>query len=304
MKEFPEKWKIDLSKLSSSQGDIISAYYSTRVCEGSTYNNVCKNFKWLKSHNNKNEYIDDKLLEKKSCSFSQDNYEFTEITFEEFFKYILKKEETIKTFSLEELKNMKPCNVFIETKEQWQVLNDTNIFKLCYYQGAYCYNLSRGEYSSSSRRDYIGENKKGPIIQFNQINFTQVIEKPIVGWKLTKKKYSVAALEIAQASTWFGNYPGSDLDAGSAAEDFLRNAGVLEMWFEPVYEKVVPKIEIKGYTAEFLPKDEVKFGCQIYTKDFIVQLNNLLIKQDFTILYNKESINPEINKLASYLQKC
>jgi hypothetical protein len=58
-----------------------------------------------------------------------------------------------------------------------------------------------------------------------------------------------------------------------------------------------PKVEIKGYKAEFT-KDFVSFGCQTYSKDFILKLNNCLQQNGFSMDYKNE-----IKQMADYFNK-
>lgn len=288
MKKLPEKWCIKLDR-----DEVVD--YCNKYGKLPPYN-ICETYAHFPPY-------------QQGCTTSADiKLGYTEITFKQFKKLVLKEKEPMKTYSLKELVGNKDVVVFLENREQWQKLHDTKMFNLCAsYEGAWCYALFIGSYSSSSSPNNVGIYKKDypniKVIQFNQIDFTQMEEKKIIGWKLKNKEYSEAALSIAKANSWRGSN-GNDMDEGCIAEQYLNSAGVLELWFSPVYEKLVPKIEIKGYVAEFLPKDEVKFECQTYTKEFIAQLNETLIVNDFTLLYNGKSINPEINKLAVYLQKC
>ena len=70
------------------------------------------------------------------------------------------------------------------------------------------------------------------------------MEKTIVMWKFVKPEYTKAACIIGDYNT-FGNNCGLNKDgksyfgafiAGTKAEEDFKNAGVLELWFEPVYE--------------------------------------------------------------------
>ena len=294
MKEFPEKWCTKLNRAEvveycNKHGKIPPYYIGEVYAHFPPYQRGCTTSVRIKPG-------------------------YTEITFKDFEKHILEEEaEPMKTFNLEELVDNNKVVVFIENREQWQKLKDTELFRLCPYYGRYCYALFLGEYSSDSsatsagiyESQYLGIS----IVQFNQIDFTQVMEKEIIGWKLKEncKQFEKAIDSIIKKENNFPlfgeNTTLSEIGQGCSIE-LLKEARVLELWFTPIYKEIVPKIEIKGYVAEFLPEDKVKFGCQTYTKDFIVQLNNLLIKQDFMIIYNGTPLNPEINELASYLQKC
>lgn len=53
-----------------------------------------------------------------------------------------------------------------------------------------------------------------------------------------------------------------------------RNSGVLDIWFEPVYD-TTPDIIIEGYKGEF-QKDQVTFGCITVTKEVMPTIRKLL----------------------------
>lgn len=58
--------------------------------------------------------------------------------------------------------------------------------------------------------------------------------------------------------------------------DNFKKAGVLDLWFDPIFEKEFPDITINGYKGEFLDKC-VKFGCAEISKQVLIdlfQINN------------------------------
>ncbi len=61
--------------------------------------------------------------------------------------------------------------VFLENEEQYKTLKDTGVFNMCKWNGAYCYNLLKGNFGPIPNKNSVGwygyENKE--IIQFNQI---------------------------------------------------------------------------------------------------------------------------------------
>jgi len=105
-------------------------------------------------------------------------YGYTEITYEQFKKYVLKEEE-IKTYTLEELVNNKTVVVYLDNVNEWNALRGTELFNMCDYNGRHCYCLVDGTFSSSSSKTDLGAYGKSgyesynTIIQFNQINFNK-----------------------------------------------------------------------------------------------------------------------------------
>jgi hypothetical protein len=65
-----------------------------------------------------------------------------------------------------------------------------------------------------------------------------------------------------------------------------------------------PVVTIKGHTAKLLRNDSVKFGCQTYSKEFILQLNNCLQENGFKLWQNTgPCYNEDIQKIAEFLDK-
>lgn len=62
------------------------------------------------------------------------------------------------------------------------------------------------------------------------------------------------------------------------------------VWHEGKWARIAPsepQIIINGYTAKFT-KDYVTFGCQEYSKDFVLKLHKMLEDNDFEFEYRKE----------------
>ena len=77
---------------------------------------------------------------------------------------------------------------------------------------------------------------KTSYIDFSQIDWE---ERKQIGWKLKKEceQYREAALKISN-STHFLVHNVNGIFTQSKEEELLRKAGVLELWFDPVYEEV------------------------------------------------------------------
>ena len=85
----------------------------------------------------------------------------------------------------------------------------------------------------------------GPRSGFTEITFEQfkkyvlkeeTMDKKIIGYKLIKPEFEGAAIQITQfISTDFAEFMLTAGDRGYASR--LRHAGVLDLWFEPVYEE-------------------------------------------------------------------
>jgi hypothetical protein len=67
-------------------------------------------------------------------------------------------------------------------------------------------------------------------------------------------------------------------NANKESIEKLKKAGILDLWFEPVYAEEQPEIEISGYKAQFdLQNKTVKFGCKTISLE---QLKAVLIIMD------------------------
>lgn len=138
----------------------------------------------------------------------------------------------------------------------------------------------------------------------------EIINKEIVGYKLIKSEYEEAAKIIANEYTndWWNlnayrnlkNYgwmfKKGDIDL--SLKNVYRKAGVLDLWFEPVYKTSIPDITINGYKAD-ISDWGVKFGCQSYSKEFIITLSECLEVNNFKMDHKnsiKEIVEYYINK--------
>jgi hypothetical protein len=98
------------------------------------------------------------------------------------------------------------------------------------------------------------------------------MNKEIIGYKLVKPEYKEAILQIMKACNW-SNYPMLDSYESSGSILKLKEAGVLDLWFEPVYkeEKTLPKI---GSFEGTYQNNIVTYGCQSFTSEFIKTIAN------------------------------
>lgn len=73
---------------------------------------------------------------------------------------------------------------------------------------------------------------------YNKDKFERMEQKKQIGWKLIKKEYQDAALKICRVSLFSTLTPNVDFIVNSLCESKLKEAGVLELWFEPVFKEV------------------------------------------------------------------
>jgi len=113
--------------------------------------------------------------------------------------------------------------------------------------------------------------------------------KEIIGYKLIKPEYREAACQIGGCILYGQSSILSkifSLDKQSFAINKWKEAGVLDLWFEPVYkeEKTLPKIN--GYYG-VLEKSYVVYGCAKFNIKYIEELHGL-INRNKVLLGNKD----------------
>lgn len=67
----------------------------------------------------------------------------------------------------------------------------------------------------------------------------EIMDKEIIGWKLKEdcEQYESAALKLVNSSRFYSFAEGYNFAINSENESSLKKAGVLELWFEPVYKE-------------------------------------------------------------------
>ena len=197
---------------------------------------------------------------KEHNSYKDDNNWGDEITFEQFKKYVLKQEETYK-YTPEYCKNNKVA-IFVKTQSDIDGLNELG-YKECISNLNDCPN---GFYTVPSKdswgidRTYFNKNyfviNASEFIK-NNLKTTNM-EKKIIGYKLIKPEYEEVALTIAQLCSW--GEEAKRLYVNLHRVDCInriKEAGVLDLWFAPVYESLETKYTMgsNGNTFELIVKD-------------------------------------------------
>ena len=142
-------------------------------------------------------------------------------------------------------------------------------------------------------------------------------EKEIIGYKLVKEEYYKAMCSIGDerlcsadingTDAWYQKYGYLKLAASHSIRN-LKKAGVLDLWFEPVYreEKQLPKIN--GYEGK-MDGDYIIYGsnCAKFHKDFFTDLvhlkpqgQNRAIKS-ITLDSGVTITMEQINKIVDYI---
>lgn len=134
-------------------------------------------------------------------------------------------------------------------------------------------------------------------------------DKEIIGYKLIKPEYKEAALAIVS------DYPTDFLEnisnirtksrgnnAGTDMYKRFKKAGVLDLWFEPVYKEDKPKLpEIDGYKGVF-SGDYIIYGCAKLSIKWFTSTENRHIRTmqlNSGVYITKEQMN-QIRKVIEY----
>jgi hypothetical protein len=115
-----------------------------------------------------------------------------------------------------------------------------------------------------------------PVLTFQEFKqkYLNMEEKKIIGYKLTKPEYNDVAIKIAKIEnpSWSGFKENNFLKSNEMCRDYLgyvenlKKAGVLDLWFEAVYEEEVQLPIINGYKGEISGDRHthvVTYGCAI-----------------------------------------
>jgi hypothetical protein len=219
----PEKWKLKVSRLEDIEEYLISKYGKVDkwILDTIGFNLIL--------------YSDEASLCYPKYISTVDKEDYTKITFEEFQKHVLKKEKTIKTYTVDELIGNDKLLVYLDSKEEWNKLNDlVGDAVTSDYYGQHCYNVIEKTYSSTSTKTYVGSYDSNSIIL--TINQIKTMEKEIVGYKLIKPEYKKAYLRIAGIAETGCSTPGCDFAKDGIVHHNVKEAGVLDLWFKPVYK--------------------------------------------------------------------
>lgn len=128
------------------------------------------------------------------------------------------------------------------------------------------------------------------------------MEKEIIGYKLKNQnlKMAVRAILNNDNDRWFDenfdknlrengwNFTKSSSDYGGVGKD-LEEAGVLDLWFEPVYKKDKPYFKVyvlsNGILQKHLPKH--KFTSLIDIKSYFETLHLQYGRKEFQVIVQK-----------------
>jgi hypothetical protein len=177
---------------------------------------------------------------------------YTEITFEQFKKYVLKEPE----FVLPEKWCVKDCaEVSQYAKNKWGCRNI--VYDRIYHEGKTRYN---NEYTfiESVEEGFtllsLEEFKKYILKEENKM------ENKLIGYKLKTDYIKCADAVLKLVGQDIKTNYILDITLTESVEA-LKNLGILDLWFEEVYETVKSLPTINGYKGQKVDANSVKYGC-------------------------------------------
>ncbi len=197
------------------------------------------------------------------------DYEF--ITFKEFkAKYMKEK------FVLPEKWIVKPLSHQFKVVNDWAMSKSGKDYKNYEWHTGVAYDQD-GMYKSYSDATITFEQFEALVLNQNKMK--------LIGYKLKNDKYKEAALKIIGVSD-FSNSKCSFVD-GSRSHELISEAGVLDLWFTPVYSENKPLY--KEYTLESGFNVEVRKNGNIVTNDGTFTIKELDTK--FGICFRSTKFN-------------
>jgi hypothetical protein len=226
----------------------------------------------------------------------------TELTLEQWDSVVNKKNEYVLKqdgmYTIEDLKNGK-CTVINDgTPEELDIVlsaaegnpcSRTYIKLACskYYWTKNNYFWSNGDINkynlpTQSVKEFI-----------KQIN----MNKEIIGYRLVKREYEKSVYLIINANIGYYSDRVLPIEKSPKSIEKLKEAGVLDLWFEPVYkeDKTLPKIN--GYEGEFVDDLNgyfIRYGCATFNIQFINELHGL-IGRNKVLFGNKDIKSIKLN---------
>jgi hypothetical protein len=213
---------------------------------------------WFDANNNLNMYRTKSVIGDSYKGWLSNSYGWgqkryaTEITFEQFKKYVLKEPEFVL-----------PKKWYIAiTPDNSKVINDWKIKQE--------YHSPIGEHTK-----YVSENGASYLSKVFFGNYTEItfeqfkkyvlkkeneIEKKLIGYKLKTDYIKCADAVLKLVGQDIKTNYILDITLTESVEA-LKNLGILNLWFEEVYETVKSLPTINGYKGQKVDANSVKYGC-------------------------------------------
>lgn len=169
----------------------------------------------------------------------------------------------------------------LRTKENASVINEwnNNLKRIGESFRDEAWSINSGDYfypDKSHNNKYDSSYTEITFDQFKRLVLKEepMKEKEIIGYKLKDgcEDYYQASCAICNGLA-VSRSDVMKLDLYPTVILKLSRAGVLDLWFEPVYKQTYPDITINGYKGEFF-EGYVKFGCAKISKQMFVDLHS------------------------------
>ncbi len=210
------------------------------------------------------------LSTREECYFTNIPEHYTEITFEQFEKYVLHKEEISQQIDSFRIRGTKLPN-FKNLSYRclgWSKETPTRVSEFGFENLiSFGYNFINSEcWILAEKPDYDGKNyymfKESDLLEGSKKFFGK---KKIIGYKLKAENFKQVVYELLFAYSF--NFKEFETKAYlyPTVVKRLQRLNILDLWFEPVYEELKPVYKMDGYKAEFEEHSGVvTFGCQEY----------------------------------------
>ena len=166
----------------------------------------------------------------------------------------------------------------------------------------YCTNAAYLEANKSEPTSLPKSDKIKPIVEFVED------ERKVIGWKFKEgfEKYERTCCEIINTVNndtthySFTGYGGVDINKGilfkigSGCEEDLREAGVLDIWFEPVFEEVKKMVNEDKICRSML---ELEFAYK-YKGSIYDSVNEMTFNDKREMTFNDKKIHFLLGKIA------
>jgi len=148
-------------------------------------------------------------------------------------------------------------------------LNDLNkVLKYAFPEDLITSGVNKFYKINSGKSYYWGGVNKTDLPSYSVKDFLkeETMEKKIIGYKLIKPEYKKAAQEIIGLRVnWEIGKSFTEVMENKPSSYYiekLTEVGVLDLWFEPIYEEEIKLPTINTYEGEIVGKT-IKYGCAI-----------------------------------------
>jgi len=235
------------------------------------------------------------LLSTKLWEFSNRvGRKYIEITFEQFKKYVLKQDNMEKRLIGYELKpKFKHMRRAVEEITNFSNSGDSEEYFTNYFKSSL--NLPSGNFAKILKEAGVLDLWFEPVYEDGfKVGDYVLLSNNAHGWgslaeSVNNKMLQITKIDLKDQSDvggryYFGRYK-------TVGQEIVRKATS-----EEIAKAQTPNITIKGYKAEFT-EDSVTFGCQTYSKEFVITLAECLRRNGFEM-----EIKDEILEIAEYFE--